>query len=511
LTWSFWERPIEIALRGAFADMGVLRAREVVLPASIDERSSAVFYGRYAGNVDRMRAYADLIPGTSGDALERQIFGSTRPHAPGGPSRRRWPAIAVRLPAAAGLLPRRLAETRTQIHRWWQRETSSTDMHPARLRSLLLESQQRFTQAMRGHILATMLSQATYQRVAALAAAAGREGAELDLTTGYGGLEESMVLDDLWAVSRDRMPLADFLARHGYHGPSEGEMSSPSWRANPAALTNAVRSYAELDESRSPVAMHCGRVATRERAESELLTAVSRARRAQAHLILRLGARHIPLREVGKASFLRAIDAGRYAATGLGQHLVQRSVLADPMDAFLLTVAELADAAVTENRELVSVFVRERKALRESYRPLALPEVWNGNPIPVIDHTITELAVGGKVSGLPVCPGVVEGRVQVLLNAEDEDDFATGDILVCSFTDPSWTMLINLSGAMVIDVGGALSHGAIVARELGIPTVINTIDGTRRLRTGDRVRVDAAAGTVELLARPVRKQPQRAS
>jgi phosphoenolpyruvate synthase/pyruvate phosphate dikinase len=139
-----------------------------------------------------------------------------------------------------------------------------------------------------------------------------------------------------------------------------------------------------------------------------------------------------------------------------------------------------------------------------------LPEVWNGNPIPVIDHTITELAVGGKVSGLPVCPGVVEGRVQVLLNAEAEDDFATGDILVCSFTDPSWTMLINLSGAMVIDVGGALSHGAIVARELGIPTVINTIDGTRRLRTGDRVRVDAAAGTVELLARPVRERPQRA-
>jgi hypothetical protein len=179
LTWSFWERPIEIALRGAFADMGVLRAREVVLLASIDERSSAVFYGRYAGNVDRMRAYADLIPGTSGDALERQIFGSTRPHAPGGPSRRRWSAIAARLPAAAGLLPRRLAETRTHMHRWWQRETSSTDMHPARLRSLLLESQQRFTQAMRGHILATMLSQATYQRVAALAAAAGREGAEL--------------------------------------------------------------------------------------------------------------------------------------------------------------------------------------------------------------------------------------------------------------------------------------------------------------------------------------------
>jgi phosphohistidine swiveling domain-containing protein len=501
LTWSFWERPIEVGLRAAFADMGVLPAREVVLPESIDDRSSAVFYGRYAGNVDRMRAYADLIPGTSGDALERQIFGSVRPHAPGRPSRRRWPAIGVRLPVAAGLLPKRLAETRTQLDRWWRSETSSTDMDPARLRALLVRSQARFQEAIRGHILATMLAQATYQQVAALAAAAGREGAELDLTTGYGGLEESLVLHDVWAVAHNRMPLWEFLASHGYHGPSEGEMSSPSWRVNPAALTGTVRSYSELDESQAPAAVQRRRIVTRLRAEADLLKGMSRARRTRARLVLRLAARHIPLREVGKASFLRAIDVGRYAASGVGHDLAERGVLTDPMDAFLLTVAELADPAITANAALVADLVGERRVLRDSYRLLALPEVWSGNPSPITDHGVTELLVGDKLTGLAVCPGVVEGRVQVLLNPDDGDDFDPGDILVCGFTDPGWMMLINLSGAMVIDVGGALSHGAIVARELGIPTVINTVDGTRLLRTGDRVRVDAGAGTVELLAR----------
>ncbi|HEY1968628.1 MAG TPA: PEP-utilizing enzyme, partial [Pseudonocardia sp.] len=88
-----------------------------------------------------------------------------------------------------------------------------------------------------------------------------------------------------------------------------------------------------------------------------------------------------------------------------------------------------------------------------------------------------------------------------LRDLDEDAEFDPGDILVCEFTDPSWMMLINLAAAMVIDVGGALSHGAIVARELGIPTVINTVDGTRRLRTGDTLRVDAAAGTVELLNR----------
>ena len=110
-----------------------------------------------------------------------------------------------------------------------------------------------------------------------------------------------------------------------------------------------------------------------------------------------------------------------------------------------------------------------------------------------------------ELSGLPVFPGVVEGRAVVVsdpANAELEP----GDVLVCEFTDPSWAMLMPLAGALVIDIGGAMSHGAIVARELGIPTVISTTDGTKRLRTGDLVRVDAEAGVVRLIERAVRAQ-----
>jgi len=77
------------------------------------------------------------------------------------------------------------------------------------------------------------------------------------------------------------------------------------------------------------------------------------------------------------------------------------------------------------------------------------------------------------------------------------DDFEVGDVLVCHTTDPGWASIMFLAGALVVDVGGPMSHAAIVARELGVPCVVNTGDGTRRVRSGERLRVDGTAGLVE--------------
>jgi pyruvate,water dikinase len=119
------------------------------------------------------------------------------------------------------------------------------------------------------------------------------------------------------------------------------------------------------------------------------------------------------------------------------------------------------------------------------------------------DPIVAEAAVEGDGSlvGIGVSPGVVTGRARVVLDPARAEGLARGDILVCQTTDPSWASLFLVASGLVIDVGGPLSHGAIVARELGLPCVVNTKDGTRRLGTGDSIRVDGAAGTVEVLER----------
>jgi pyruvate,water dikinase len=105
-----------------------------------------------------------------------------------------------------------------------------------------------------------------------------------------------------------------------------------------------------------------------------------------------------------------------------------------------------------------------------------------------------------ELAGIAASTGIVEGRARVL-DDPDGQDIEEGEILVCRSTDPSWAVLFSLAAGLVIDIGSPLSHGAILARELGLPCVINTRHATTQIRTGDRIRVDGTNGTVTVLDR----------
>ena len=121
LNWTVFGARVERAFRGTFADMGVIPAGEVKVPESVDDRLWGVFHGRAAANLDTFRRLADLTPGTSGDALEEQLFGTVRPGVQSARSRRRYPAAALRMPAAAVRLPKVLARQRAEIDAFWRR------------------------------------------------------------------------------------------------------------------------------------------------------------------------------------------------------------------------------------------------------------------------------------------------------------------------------------------------------------------------------------------------------
>jgi phosphohistidine swiveling domain-containing protein len=251
-----------------------------------------------------------------------------------------------------------------------------------------------------------------------------------------------------------------------------------------------------MDEDAGPQAIESVRAGEREAATAALLAALPAVKRPAARFVLGASRRYIPLREVGKTAFLQTLDAARAAARAVGEDLACRGVVGDPEDVFYLTVAEVLDPQISDGIKEAVALRRER---REEYLKVKLPDSWTGQP-EAIPITAGEAAAQGSViTGLAVSPGVVEGRARVVLDPLAGDPLEPGEILVCETTDPSWTSLFLVAAGLVIDIGGALSHGAILARELGVPCVINSRIGTQVLRTGDLLRVDGDAGRVEVL------------
>jgi pyruvate,water dikinase len=141
-----------------------------------------------------------------------------------------------------------------------------------------------------------------------------------------------------------------------------------------------------------------------------------------------------------------------------------------------------------------------RRNRRLEYLGLRLPERWIGQPEPLIADT-NGVADSDTLAGVGASAGVAEGRARVIRHAEEAHTLCHGEVLVCEITDPSWAPAFHVAAALIIDIGAVMSHGAILAREMGVPCVINTRVGTQVVHTGDTVRVDGDAGNVTILAR----------
>ncbi|SET57909.1 rifamycin-inactivating phosphotransferase [Stigmatella erecta] len=177
--------------------------------------------------------------------------------------------------------------------------------------------------------------------------------------------------------------------------------------------------------------------------------------------------------------------------------LVRANVLQEQEDIYYLTFQELREAVRTHS--LDGQIVSRRKAEHERHRKLTPPRVLTSDgEIVTGAYKRADLPAGALV-GLPVCAGVVEGRARVLSDMADAE-LEAGDILVTAFTDPSWTPLFVSIKGLVTEVGGLMTHGAVIAREYGLPAVVGVENATRLIKDGQRIRVHGTDGYVEVLA-----------
>ncbi|MCL2450816.1 MAG: PEP-utilizing enzyme, partial [Polyangiaceae bacterium] len=304
-----------------------------------------------------------------------------------------------------------------------------------------------------------------------------------------------------------RRALQSFLELYGDRAVREVELSTPRWKEDVRPVLRMLRAALRTDVERrvDPVAR------AKAQADAEMARLVPMLNIVEQTIIRHLVARAqraARARERMRAWVTRVLGMLREAALDADRRLLRRdaelaadwrslvdaqSSLAGVPSAFFLTIDETVAALRTPGAD-VAALVRARRAelARDQARPDP-PATFVGAPPPVV----LPPSGGAVMRGLPASPGVVEGTARVLLREDEMDALLPGEILVVHTTDVGWTPLFLVAAGVVTELGGPLSHAAVVAREFGVPSVVNVVGATRAIHTGDVVRVDGDRGMVE--------------
>jgi pyruvate,water dikinase len=301
--------------------------------------------------------------------------------------------------------------------------------------------------------------------------------------------------------SEARRAIDSWLAKYGMRGVGEIDVTRPRWSERPSMLLPIllanVKNFAPGEAKRR---FEQGREEARKK-EQELLARVrgladgeqkaEEVERAIARLRTFIGYREYP-----KYGMVSRYFVYKQALMEEADRLVHARVLREREDIFYLTLQELEGVARTQ--EVNEQLLRRRKDAFTWYQALTPPRVLTSEGEGVAGAYQRSDLPANALVGFPVSAGTVEGRARVILDMA-EADLAPGDILVTAFTDPSWTPLFVAITGLVTEVGGFMTHGAVIAREYGLPAVVGVEHATRLIRDGQRIRVQGTEGYVEIL------------
>jgi pyruvate,water dikinase len=306
-----------------------------------------------------------------------------------------------------------------------------------------------------------------------------------------------------------------FSQRYGVRGPGEIDLSRPRYADDPTPLVRAFSGNlaASVVWLAGSLRRHNRALSHEAEAAGDRLVTASRRgvwgrlRARFVRRLVRLSRAGSGLREHPKFFLVGLLGQVREVFRDAGAMLVERGSLEQPDDVFLFTSRELISALEAREAPDLRSSAAERRARLEADARRAPPVVMAS------DGEIPALAARGDVpenclSGTAASAGVVEGLARVVLDPAREV-LQHGEILVAPFTDPGWTPLFVHAAGLVTEVGGLMTHGSVVAREYGIPAVVSVPEATRRIVTGQRIRVDGTRGLVEL--QPAQQLPAAAA
>jgi pyruvate,water dikinase len=318
------------------------------------------------------------------------------------------------------------------------------------------------------------------------------------------GCDDEAFLDELAKPAGGREAqeaILDYLEKYGMRCVGEIDITRPRWRERPTTLVpmilDNVRNFTSGEAERR---LEHGRRAAQSR-EQELLErlrgSADGARKAdEAKRMIDRVRTFSGYREYPKYGIVSRYFVYKQALLDEGERLVQADVLRDREDIYHLTFHELRDVVAT--RRVDQQLIHRRRDAHRRNQALTPPRVLTSDGEAIAGAYRRDDVPAGALIGVPVSAGTVEGRARVIRDIA-QADIEAGDILVTTYTDPSWTPLFLALTGLVTEVGGLMTHGAVIAREYGLPAVVGVERATELIRDGQRIRVHGTEGYVEIL------------
>ncbi len=302
---------------------------------------------------------------------------------------------------------------------------------------------------------------------------------------------------------------AQFIVEFGSRGPNEWEISADTWETKPEYALAVIDRIRLQSDSESPKIRNARKAEERKALTEDIRAKVKPLGEELAGQLegALIASSQMAIRERTKTNIIRALHEVRMAFRELGRRRAAEGTLKDPHHVFALLDSEL-DQFLFEGASLTETLA-SRHAQWQELQLLEPPFfIKNGIVPPLSEYkkkgqsNAAKATVGEVVQGVPGCTGQYVGRARVILDPTEPGDLEPGDVLIAPNTDPAWTPLFMSCGAVVVNVGAAISHAIIVSRELGLPCVVSATDATVRIPDGALIEVNGDTGAVTILEVP---------
>jgi len=298
---------------------------------------------------------------------------------------------------------------------------------------------------------------------------------------------------------------SDFMLKHGHHAIGEVDVSRRRWRENPDFVFSTIKSYLKSNNINLIIARY-NITKSRSMAEEEKVLSKLSVFKYLIKWIINMAKNGLNFRENYKSKLVMMIDIIRKTILEIGRRLKDRNAIASVDDIFFINLEEAKIALDNLNNINIKELIKKRQNEYEQYQKVILPSHIIGEfdikSALMKDVEITNENLpssGSNFKGIPVSSGVVQGIARVIRTVESVEILLNGEILVAPFTDPGWTPFFVNAKGLVTELGGPLSHGSIIAREYGIPAVVNVKNITKIIKTGQLIEVDGSNGIVSII------------